>query len=249
MGPPPGPGRPSPRTWPAPCCSALRRLLRGHPARASRLAFLTTGHLRHPDHLRHPAARALRDGRRRPPRPRRRLRRGDARRRLRAASAPASRFELARFWTDSGAKDAAEEAAMSAAAWIAVALLGGAMAVARFALDAVLSARPVPPLPARHPRRQPARHASSSAWSRGRRWAARRWSIVAGGGTGSFTTFSTWMLDTRAPRRRRPRPPCLAQPRPLAARRLRRRRPRPLARRGALSREKRLARRPQLSLP
>ena len=36
---------------------------------------------------------------------------------------------------------------MSAGAWIAVALLGGLMAVARFALDAVLSDHPAQPFP------------------------------------------------------------------------------------------------------
>ena len=53
-----------------------------------------------------------------------------------------------------------------------------------------------PPLPARHPRGQPRRHAGARPRRRRGAATARRWSIVAGGGIGSFTTFSTWMLDS-----------------------------------------------------
>jgi CrcB protein len=84
---------------------------------------------------------------------------------------------------------------MSAAGWIAVGLLGGAMAVARFALDAVLSDHPVQPFPL-------GILAVNLLGTfvlgvvAGAALSGEALVIVAGGGTGSFTTFSTWMLDT-----------------------------------------------------
>ena len=84
---------------------------------------------------------------------------------------------------------------MSAGAWIAVGLLGGLMAVARFALDAVLSDHPIQPFPS-------GILAVNLLGTfvlgvvAGAALSGEALVIVAGGGTGSFTTFSTWMLDT-----------------------------------------------------
>jgi len=84
---------------------------------------------------------------------------------------------------------------MSAAGWIGVALLGGAMAVARFALDAVLSDHPIQPFPLGilvvNLTGTLALGVAAGVALDGE---AR--TILAGGVTGSFTTFSTWMLDT-----------------------------------------------------
>ena len=84
---------------------------------------------------------------------------------------------------------------MSAGAWIAVAALGGAMAVARFALDALLSDHPVQPFPlgilaVNLLGTLVVGVAAGAALS------GEGFTILAGGATGSFTTFSTWMLDT-----------------------------------------------------
>lgn len=84
---------------------------------------------------------------------------------------------------------------MSAAAWIAVALLGGLMAVARFALDALLSDHPVVPFPL-------GIFTVNLLGSfvlgivAGAALGGEALVIVAGGVTGSFTTFSTWILDS-----------------------------------------------------
>jgi CrcB protein len=85
---------------------------------------------------------------------------------------------------------------MSAGAWIAVALLGGAMAVARFAVDAVLSDHPIQPFPlgilvVNLTGTLVLGVAAGAALG------GEALTIVAGGVTGSFTTFSTWMLDTK----------------------------------------------------
>lgn len=84
---------------------------------------------------------------------------------------------------------------MSAAAWVAIALLGGAMAVARFALDAFLSDHPVQPFPLGI---LAVNLAGSLALgvAAGAALDGDALTIAAGGVTGSFTTFSTWMLDT-----------------------------------------------------
>jgi CrcB protein len=84
---------------------------------------------------------------------------------------------------------------VSAGAWLAVALLGGAMAVARFALDALLSDHPVQPFPlgilaVNLLGTVVVGVAAGAALS------GEGFTILAGGATGSFTTFSTWMLDT-----------------------------------------------------
>jgi CrcB protein len=84
---------------------------------------------------------------------------------------------------------------VSVGGWIAVGLLGGLMAVARFALDALLSDHPAQPFPlgilAVNLLGTLVLGVAAGAALSGEALV-----IVAGGGTGSFTTFSTWMLDT-----------------------------------------------------
>jgi fluoride exporter len=84
---------------------------------------------------------------------------------------------------------------VSAGGWIAVGLLGGIAAAARFALDAEVGAR----WPGRFPLGILVVNLSGAlalgivagAGLRGEAYA-----IVAGGAIGSFTTFSTWILDS-----------------------------------------------------
>ncbi len=84
---------------------------------------------------------------------------------------------------------------MSAGAWIAVALLGGLLALARFGLDALLSDHPVEPFPL-------GILAVNLLGSlvvgviAGAAVSGEGYTILTGGVTGSFTTFSTWMLDS-----------------------------------------------------
>jgi CrcB protein len=84
---------------------------------------------------------------------------------------------------------------MSAPAWIAVALLGGAAAAARFLIDVELTARTDHPFPI-------AILAVNIAGTlalglvAGAALSGEALVIVAGGGIGSFTTFSTWILDS-----------------------------------------------------
>lgn len=84
---------------------------------------------------------------------------------------------------------------MSAVAWIAVGLLGGAAAAARFLIDAAVTARADHPFPL-------GVLAINLAGTlllglvAGAALEGEALVIVAGGGIGSFTTFSTWMLDS-----------------------------------------------------
>jgi CrcB protein len=84
---------------------------------------------------------------------------------------------------------------MSASAWIAVGLLGGAAAAARFLIDAALSARADHPFPL-------GILAINIAGTlvlglvAGAALEGEALVIVAGGVLGSFTTFSTWILDS-----------------------------------------------------
>jgi CrcB protein len=84
---------------------------------------------------------------------------------------------------------------VSAGAWIAVAALGGAAAVARFAADALITARARGPFPL-------GVFAINLAGTlvvgiaAGAALGGEAMTILAGGVTGSFTTFSGWMLDT-----------------------------------------------------
>lgn len=84
---------------------------------------------------------------------------------------------------------------MSAPAWVAVALLGGAAAAARFLIDSAVSARSDHPFPL-------GILAVNLAGTlvlglvAGAALEGEALVVVAGGGIGSFTTFSTWMLDS-----------------------------------------------------
>jgi fluoride exporter len=84
---------------------------------------------------------------------------------------------------------------MTAPGWIAVGLLGGFAAAARFVVDAAISARLVVPFPlgilAVNLSGALALGLVAGAALHGEALA-----IVAGGGIGSFTTFSTWILDS-----------------------------------------------------
>jgi CrcB protein len=84
---------------------------------------------------------------------------------------------------------------MSPPGWLAVALLGGTAAVARFLIDAELD------LHARHPfpvgiLAVNLTGSLALGLVAGAALSGEALAIVAGGGIGSFTTFSTWMLDS-----------------------------------------------------
>ena len=189
----PGPGRPSRSTWPAPCCSATSSRPCAGIAPRARVRTADHGHLRHADHLRDPAAGALRDGRRRRRRPRRRLRR---RRRL------AGGYLLIRLGLRIGGRGdflrMAEEKRLggpvSAAAWIAV----GAARRRRWPRplrDRRRALRPSgPPFPLGILVVNLAGTLVLGVVA-GAALSGEALAIVAGGGIGSFTTFSTWMLD------------------------------------------------------
>jgi fluoride exporter len=84
---------------------------------------------------------------------------------------------------------------MTAPAWIAVGLLGGIAAAARFGIDAEISTR----LDAPFPLGILAVNLSGAlllGLVAGAALHGQALVIVAGGGIGSFTTFSTWILDS-----------------------------------------------------
>lgn len=84
---------------------------------------------------------------------------------------------------------------MSATGWLAIALLGGAAAVARFLVDAAFADRSDHPFPL-------GILAVNIGGTlvlglvAGAALSGEALVIVAGGVIGSFTTFSTWMLDS-----------------------------------------------------
>ena len=85
---------------------------------------------------------------------------------------------------------------MSAAAWIGVALLGGAGALARFLLDATVAEGAAGPFPAG----TLVVNLSGAALLgllAGLALHGAALTIVAGGGIGSYTTFSTWMFESQ----------------------------------------------------
>jgi fluoride exporter len=84
---------------------------------------------------------------------------------------------------------------MSAPAWIAVGLLGGVAAGARFALDAEIAARAESPFPLGIFVVNLS-GALALGLVAGAGLGGEALVIVAGGGIGSFTTFSTWILDS-----------------------------------------------------
>lgn len=84
---------------------------------------------------------------------------------------------------------------MSAPAWAAVGLLGGAAAAARFLIDAVVTARAGHPFPLGILAVN-LTGALALGLVAGAALEGEALVIVAGGGIGSFTTFSTWILDS-----------------------------------------------------
>jgi fluoride exporter len=84
---------------------------------------------------------------------------------------------------------------MTAPGWIAVGLLGGVAAAARFAIDAEIAAR----ANSQFPLGILAVNLSGAlalGFVAGIALHGTALVIVAGGGIGSFTTFSTWILDS-----------------------------------------------------
>lgn len=84
---------------------------------------------------------------------------------------------------------------MSAPAWIAVGLLGGAAAAARFLIDAAVTARTDHPFPLGILAVNIG-GALALGLVAGAALEGQALVIAAGGGIGSFTTFSTWILDS-----------------------------------------------------
>ena len=84
---------------------------------------------------------------------------------------------------------------MSAAGWVAVGLLGGVAAAARFLIDAAFAARSDHPFPLGILAVNLAGTLALGLVA-GAALEGEALVIVAGGGIGSFTTFSTWMLDS-----------------------------------------------------
>jgi CrcB protein len=84
---------------------------------------------------------------------------------------------------------------MSVPGWIAVGLLGGVAAGARFAIDAEIAARVDGPFPLGILAVNLA-GAMALGLVAGAALHGEALTIVAGGGIGSFTTFSTWILDS-----------------------------------------------------
>jgi CrcB protein len=79
--------------------------------------------------------------------------------------------------------------------WVAVGALGGAAAVARFLIDAGVTARTDHPFPLGILAVNLA-GALALGVIAGAALEGEALAIVAGGGIGSFTTFSTWILDS-----------------------------------------------------
>jgi len=84
---------------------------------------------------------------------------------------------------------------VSAPGWVAVGLLGGAAAAARFLVDAAFAARSDHPFPLGILAVNLAGTLALGLVA-GAALSGETLVIVAGGGIGSFTTFSTWMLDS-----------------------------------------------------
>jgi CrcB protein len=89
---------------------------------------------------------------------------------------------------------------MNALAWAAVGALGGAMAIARFVVDTSVAARP-------HARRLARGFPLGTLVVNlsgalvlgvlaGAALSGSAYTILAGGGVGTYTTFSTWMLES-----------------------------------------------------
>jgi CrcB protein len=91
-------------------------------------------------------------------------------------------------------------ATVTAAAWVAVGALGGLMAIARFVVDSTVATRAsVRWLGEDFPLGTLAVNLSGAVVLgvlAGAALHGSAYSIVAGGGIGSYTTFSTWMLES-----------------------------------------------------
>ena len=89
---------------------------------------------------------------------------------------------------------------MTPLAWVAVAALGGAMAVARFLVDTSVTTRlGASRLGGAFPIGTLAVNLSGAVVLgvlAGAALSGSAYTIVAGGGIGSYTTFSTWMLES-----------------------------------------------------
>jgi fluoride exporter len=84
---------------------------------------------------------------------------------------------------------------MTPLAWVAVAAIGGAMAIARFAIDSTVAAR----LGGDFPLGTLAVNLSGAVVLgvlAGAALSGSAYTILAGGGVGTYTTFSTWMLES-----------------------------------------------------
>jgi CrcB protein len=84
---------------------------------------------------------------------------------------------------------------VSAPAWVAVGLLGGSAAAARFLIDAAVTARTDHPFPLGILAINIG-GALALGLVAGAALEGQALVIVAGGGIGSYTTFSTWILDS-----------------------------------------------------
>jgi fluoride exporter len=84
---------------------------------------------------------------------------------------------------------------VSAPAWVAVGLLGGAAAAARFLIDVAVTARSDHPFPLGILAVNIG-GALALGLVAGAALEGQALVIVAGGGIGSFTTFSTWIFDS-----------------------------------------------------
>jgi CrcB protein len=90
---------------------------------------------------------------------------------------------------------------MTALAWVAVAALGGAMAVARFLVDTTVATRlSAPWLGDGFPLGTLVVNLSGAVVLgvfAGAALSGSAYTILAGGGMGTYTTFSTWMLESQ----------------------------------------------------
>jgi fluoride exporter len=85
---------------------------------------------------------------------------------------------------------------VSAATWIAVVLLGGVAALARFLLDAAVSERVAGPFPS-GTLAVNLTGAAVLGLLAGAALHGAALTVFAGGGLGSYTTFSTWMFESQ----------------------------------------------------
>jgi CrcB protein len=89
---------------------------------------------------------------------------------------------------------------MTALGWVAVAALGGAMAIARFLVDTTVATRLSPSwLGDGFPIGTLAVNLSGAVVLgvfAGAALSGSAYTILAGGGVGTYTTFSTWMLES-----------------------------------------------------